>query len=296
MTSGQHHISNRQRPTHFRLLRTLYLLGRTRWFAFLALAALAVTIAGCTETSSVFGRHHQGRTLNISVVEIDRVPELRYATIDPEEVVRDYRVAPSAEGLELVLVRLQVQNHTAVSAVVNIERSLVLLRDFTGESYFPLEISESARQDLRGSPSARIRINEGQCFDPNRVVVHPGTELQWVNEGQKAAFLQFEPEAGAPGEAGLVEVPAGATFSQALNEGIHPYECGDGESFRTAEVLVEEAGGGASVRPRSVVFLQGSFELPKGHGLDGWMVFEIPPGTQIRDLRWRASDSITIRF
>ena len=296
MTSGERHISNRQRPTNFRLLRTLYVVGRTRWFAFLALAALAVTIAGCTETSSVFGRHHQGRTLNISVVEIDRVPELQYATIDPEEVIRDWRVVPSAEGLELVLVRLQVQNHTAVSAVVNIERSLVLLRDFTGESYFPLEISESARQDLRDFPSARIRIDKGQCFDPIRMVVHPGTELQWVNEGQEAAFLQFEPEAGAPGEAGLVEVSAGATFSQTLNEGIHLYECGDGESFRAAEVLVEKAGGGASVRPRSVLFLQGSFDLPKGHGVDGWMVFEIPPGTQIRDLRWRASDSITIRF
>ena len=84
------------------------------------------------------------------------------------------------------------------------------------------------RQDLRGSPSARIRINEGQCFDPNRVVVDVGAEL--LNEGQMAAVLQFEPEAGVPGEAGLVEVPAGATFSQALNEGIHPYECGDGES------------------------------------------------------------------
>ena len=245
---------------------------------------------------SIFGRHHQGRTLNISVVSIERVPELLYTTTDHLGVIRDWRLAPSAEGLELVLVRLEVQNHTAVSAVVNIERSLVLLRDFTGESYFPLEIAASVRQDLRGSPSARIRIDEGQCFDPNRVVVDVGAELQWVNEGQTAAVLQFDPEAGVPGETGLVEIPAGATFSHIMNEGIHPYECGDGGSFQTAEVLVEEAGSGASVSPRSVVFLQGSFELPKGHGVDGWMVFEMPPGTQIRDLRWRASDSITIRL
>ena len=99
-----------------------------------------------------------------------------------------------------------------------------------------------------------------------------------------------------PGEIGLVKVPVGATFSHIMNEGIHPYECGAGESFRPAEVLVEEAGSGANVSPRSVVFLQGSFDLPKGHGIDGWMVFEMPPGTQIRDLRWRAGDSITIRL
>ena len=250
-----------------------------------------------TATSpSIFGRHHQGRTLNISVVSIERAPELLYTTTDHLGVIRDWRLAPSAEGLELALVRLEVQNHTAVSAVVNIERSLVLLRDSTGESYFPFDIAASVRQDLRGSPSARIRIDEGQCFDPNRVVVDVGAELQWVNERQTAVVLQFDPEAGVPGETGLVKVPVGATFSHIMNEGIHPYECGTGESFRLAEVLVEEAGAGACVSPRSVVFLQGSFDLPKGHGIDGWMVFEMPPGTQIRDLRWRAGDSITIRL
>jgi hypothetical protein len=30
--------------------------------------------------------------------------------------------------------------------------------------------------------------------------------------------------------------------------------------------------------------------------LDGWMVFDIPEGTKIKNLRWRAGDSITVRF
>ena len=64
----------------------------------------------------------------------------------------DWRLVPSAEGLELALVRLEVQNHTAVSAVVNIEGSLVLLRDSTGESYFPFDIAASVRQDPAGQP------------------------------------------------------------------------------------------------------------------------------------------------
>ena len=215
---------------------------------------------------SIFGRHHQGRTLNISVVSIERAPALLYTTTDHLGVIRDWRLAPSAEGLELALVRLEVQNHTAVSAVVNIERSLVLLRDSTGESYFPFDIAASVRQDLRGSPFARIRIDEGQCFDPNRVVVDVDAELQWVNEWQTAAVLQFDPEAGVPGETGLVEVPAGATFSHIMNEGIHPYECGDGGSFRTAEVLVEEAGGGASVSPGRSCFCRVRSTCPRGMG------------------------------
>ena len=52
----------------------------------------------------------------------------------------------------------------------------------------------------------------------------------------------------------------------------------------------------SEVAARSVLFLEGSFELQKGHGLDGYMVFEVPAGTEFRDMRWRAGDSITIRF
>jgi hypothetical protein len=42
--------------------------------------------------------------------------------------------------------------------------------------------------------------------------------------------------------------------------------------------------------------LEGSFNLPRGTSLDGWMVFDIPEGTEIKNLRWRAGDSITVRF
>ena len=52
----------------------------------------------------------------------------------------------------------------------------------------------------------------------------------------------------------------------------------------------------ADVSERSVLFLQGSFELQRGHGVDGYVVFEAPVGAEFRDMRWRAGDSITIRF
>ena len=37
-------------------------------------------------------------------------------------------------------------------------------------------------------------------------------------------------------------------------------------------------------------------ELPKGTGLDGWMVFEVPKDTQFRSFRWGAGDTVTIDF
>ena len=50
----------------------------------------------------------------------------------------------------------------------------------------------------------------------------------------------------------------------------------------------------ASVAARSVEFLEGQFELLKGYGLDGYLVFEVPAGSEFQALRWRAGDSIKI--
>lgn len=58
-------------------------------------------------------------------------------------------------------------------------------------------------------------------------------------------------------------------------------------------------------QPRNLCFLwntsftDGStraFELLQGFGVDGWLIFEIPKDTEIRELRWRAGDGLTIEF
>ena len=44
------------------------------------------------------------------------------------------------------------------------------------------------------------------------------------------------------------------------------------------------------------IFVERAQELPKGFGLNGWMVFEVPRGTQFRSFRWSAGDTISIDF
>ena len=39
-----------------------------------------------------------------------------------------------------------------------------------------------------------------------------------------------------------------------------------------------------------------AFELRKGFGVDGWLVFEAPVGTKFYEFRWRAGDSLSIGF
>ena len=273
------------------------LSGRWR-LLWLALGVLLIAAAACSESSSALGKYHQGRTLHLNVVSIDRVPEVRYSTIDPEEVVRHWRLAPSANGTELVLVRMKVENHTAVSAIVNVDRGAAEMRDFSNGSYFPLSISDSVYQDLRGESQVPIRMDLGQCFDPNRLLVDTGTELQWNNEGVVEHFIEFDgAEVPLQGTGRAAISPNGSvshTFSQ---PGVFEYTCGAADTLpAAAEVLVADKGSGSNVRERPLLFLEGPFELPQGTQIDGWMIFEVPIGTEFRDLRGRAGDSITVRF
>ena len=43
-------------------------------------------------------------------------------------------------------------------------------------------------------------------------------------------------------------------------------------------------------------FISGHFELARNMGIDGWLVFEAPRGTEFRQVKWRAGDSLTITF
>jgi hypothetical protein len=197
----------------------------------LLLLALPLLVAACAETSSAFNKPHRGRTLDVSMVSLDRVPELRYRLThlgeDGEPVTRHYRIAPSSPDMELVLLRLKVENHTATSAVVNIDEQAAELRDFFQGSYRPVNVRERVEQ---------VSAPE-----------NPGNERQLI----------------CPvGDRQLDRRTIGCFLWNAANE---------------------EGGTQA-------------FVLQRGHGLDGWMVFETPQDTRFRELRWRAGDSLTIQF
>ena len=45
-----------------------------------------------------------------------------------------------------------------------------------------------------------------------------------------------------------------------------------------------------------VLFLQGPMELPQNFQVLGWMIFEAPKGTDFRELKWKAADTVYLRF
>ena len=183
---------------------------------------LLLASAACSEASPSFGRYFRGRTLDLNVVSLERVSVLRYSFIDSEQVVRHYQIVPSSEELELVLVRLKVENHTATSAIVNVDGKAAELRDFLRGIYRPINVNE--RVEAVSAPE------------------NPGTERRAVcplHQPRDICFL----------------------WNETLEDGD-----------------------------------QKAFQLKKGFGLDGWLVFEAPEDSTFRDLRWRAGDSLTIDF
>lgn len=105
------------------------------------LVALALALGGCAETSSAFGKYYRGKILDVNVVTMERMAELRYRTVDAEQQAHHYRVTPSAEDMELVLLRVKVENHTATSAIVNVDEQAAELLDFLQGRYHPIDVN-----------------------------------------------------------------------------------------------------------------------------------------------------------
>ena len=344
------------------------MISRRPRFWFL-LVLTAFLIAACSDTSSTLGQFHQGRILVVNVVEMVNTDELRYSN-GPDEMLSRWRIQPSGEGQELLLMRIKVENHIAVSAVFVADAQAAVIRGFFQNEYRPINVADTAYRDWRGLGDALVTEDEGMCGGNSRLVVNAGSSVQWMNGGGTGASIQFSsgviPQLGD----GLVEIAPGGSVSHRFDQpGTFDYQCtseidfpiesiddaGDGDLIVTTagahglvagdsisqtnmsntdylgnfevktvpspnaytvaapffdtdtgavvvvrsqsmQVLVEAADSVRDKKERQILFLAGNFELLRGTGVDGWMVFDVPIDTKIRDLRWRAGDNITIHF
>ena len=275
--------------------------------AMIAIVAV-VSIAACTNTSPSLNKYFAGTTLFLNITAIERTPELLYSTIDPEDVIRDWRLVPSRNDLELVMLRMKVENHTAVSAIVDIGQDAAELRDFFNDSYFSLDLNSRLHQDRRNQPAVTVRLSQGQCFDPAQMYITQGTTVSWVNEGETEHFVSLGPEGGNP-----ATITPGGSFSHTFTDlGTVEYQCRvEGIDDRPAQIVVEpsQEAGDDEPGPRRFItgscedqrnvgmrFISGSFDLKRGMCIEGWVVFEAPKDTKFRTLRWRAGDTIFIDF
>ena len=272
-----------------------------RSFFWLALILMPFVMAACSDASSSLGQYHEGRILLLNVLEMDRMDELNYSTIDPEDVIRKWRIRPSKAGQELLLMRFRVENHVAVNTVLVADEQSVVIEGFFQDDYRPISVNRTVYLDQRGQEEGFVTVAGGQCTDHSRLVVSAGTNVLWTNRGETNTAIQFGagvvPDLGD----GLIQIAPGGSISHRFDQpGTFNYQCsgGDGRdgSVQEAQILVEPSDSVRAKKENNILFLEGSFNLPRGTSLDGWMIFDIPIGTEIKTLRWRAGDSITVRF
>lgn len=265
---------------------------------FLALILMPFLIAACSDTSSTLGQFHKGRILLLNVLEMKRSDELRYSTIDTSEVIRKWRIQPAKEGNELLLMRFRLENHVALNTVVVADARAAVLEGFFRDEYRPIDVSDTVFLDQRGEGDSTVTLEAGECVDHSRVIVNAGSTVQWTNSGDTDSAIQFAPGVTTALGGDLLPLAPGGTVATRFDQpGMFSYQCSGGEGEpQAAQVLVEEANSVREQRELNILFLEGSFNLPKGTSIDGWMVFEVPIGTEIKTLLWRAGDSITVRF
>ena len=173
---------------------------------------ILVGLVACTETSPNFGKYYRGKTLDVNIVKLERLPELLYSTVTKSSDRNYFRIMPSEDNLELIILRVKVENHTATSAIVNIDSQAAELRDFFQGKYFPINVNQ--------------RVEE--IAEPARRAGDRSVVFLWNKT----------------------------------------YQDGTSEAFT----------------------------LPRDFGIDGILVFEAPKDTKFRELRWRAGDTLSIRF
>ena len=264
----------------------------------LILILMPLVLTACSDTSSALGKYHEGRILILNVMEMKRSDELRYSTIDTEDVVRRWRIQPSKEGQELLLMRFRIDNHVAMNTVVVADQHAAILEGFFQDDFQPISVSGTVFLDKRGQGDATVTLDGVDCMDHARVVVSVGTSVQWINSGDTESSIQFLPGVTTGLGNDLLQLAPGGMVSTRFDQpGTFGYQCsGENGDLQQAQILAEEAISVRKQREDNILFLEGSFNLPKDTSIDGWMIFDIPEGTEIRTLRWRAGDSITVRF
>ena len=173
------------------------LTRRRRQLVLVPAILITLMIAVCSGTSSDFPVGRAGSVLTVTVVDLERLPELRYSNLYQGRVVNHFRLIPTQEGSELVLLRVQVANHTAVTAIVTVDEQAAQLGDFFQGLYLPVDIDSNGEgwilADAGWGWASNSIAKEAPTFGEQQKVPDPPG---WKDGSVR--LIELGPEGGAP--------------------------------------------------------------------------------------------------
>ena len=106
----------------------------------LPLLLITLLVAAYSDTSSNLPIARAGDVLDVTVLNIERLAELRYSNLFQGRVINHFRLTPTEEEKELVLLRVRVGNGIAATAVVAVDGQAAQLGDLSQGVYLPMDV------------------------------------------------------------------------------------------------------------------------------------------------------------
>ena len=258
----------------------------------------------------------KGDTLIISIEDIQRLQEMRYQDTDGIH----YVIAPSSEDNELLAVQVSVQNPEAEAVSLTVVEDTAELRGFgPNEAYMPLGVTSQTERNVtqvdESHPSENLftpllasqidlpgdhSVIGWVLFEAPKDI--PLREMTWEDGGdvvriaiEKTHFVVTPTSEDNELVALRLNVHNAEEEMVSLTLGEETAELWGFESnerYRLLDVTPRNemnlvaAEGSHPSENLYAPFITGSIDLPQGHSVIGWVVFEVPKDTQLREMKW----------
>ena len=268
----------------------------------------------------IVGKEGHSRNIRFEVHSLERTPELQFrlCSYDPKSGCQnrsgedEWRIT-AKEDHELVAVNVTLWGKAGVGRLDGRARMrFAEIRDSENNAYPALQAWEAAWQSFKGTSFASVDVDVHRCEDGVRIEVEENAYIVWKNESGYSQYIHFEdgtppivPEAGQwiPEARWIPEGGSRNYLYQQTGEHRYRLHCTMGRysKWSPLQVRVVKAGGVKTGSLNYGLLLRSAFldkyevrYLRNNVGKPGYLVFEIPKGAELKEIRWLAGEQVKV--
>ena len=276
-------------------------------------------IATPLPTRVIVGKQGHSRNIRFEVHSLERTPELRFGlcSYDPNSGCQnrsgedEWRIT-AKEDHELVAVKVTLWGKGQGRVDGRARIRFAEIRDSENNAYPALHAWEAAWQSFGGTSFAFVEVDAHRCEDGVRIEVEENAYIVWKNESRYSQYIHFNdgtppivPEAGQwiPGAWWIPEGGSRNYLYQQTGEHRYRLHCTKGRysTWSPMQVRVVEAGSVKTASLNYGLLVRSAFldkyearYLENNVGKPGYLVFEVPKGAELKEIRWLAGEQVKV--